>query len=232
MAIAVLTAIVLQLITPHTGRLVFWWVFPVLELAALAVLIVRDPGRIDQRTRAARRARIVLVGLLTLGTLAALVVLTLDSSTRPTHRVGATALLGRGLALWVTNVVVFSLWFWEFDRGGAAERAAASPIAAELRVPRGRPSRAGGRGLDAALPRLPVPLVHERHLVQPDRHAADPDVGEDDDDGRGDDLAGHRRPGDRAGHQRAARVGRRADPRTGNPSDAGGRGRGRTKNHP
>jgi len=42
--------------------------------------------------------------------------------------VGATALLGRGAALWVTNVVVFSLWFWEVDRGGAAERAAVSEI--------------------------------------------------------------------------------------------------------
>jgi uncharacterized membrane protein len=28
----------------------------------------------------------------------------------------------------VTNVVVFSLWFWELDRGGAAERAAGSGI--------------------------------------------------------------------------------------------------------
>jgi uncharacterized membrane protein len=129
MALAVLTAIVLQVITPHTGRIVFWWVFPVLELAALAVLVIRDPGRIDRRTRAARRTSIVLVVLLTIGTLAALVVLTLDvvdKTYAPT--VGATALLGRGLALWVTNVVVFSLWFWELDRGGAAERAAASPI--------------------------------------------------------------------------------------------------------
>ena len=129
MALAVVTAIVLQLITPHTGRLVFWWVFPVLELAALVVLVVRDPGRIDRRTRAARRASLALVVLLTVGTLAALVVLTLDvvdKTYAPT--VGATALLGRGLALWVTNVVVFSLWFWELDRGGAAERAAASPI--------------------------------------------------------------------------------------------------------
>ena len=129
MALAVLTAIVLQVITPHTGRIVFWWVFPVLELATLAVLVIRDPGRIDRRTRAARRTSIVLVVLLTIGTLAALVVLTLDvvdKTYAPT--VGATALLGRGLALWVTNVVVFSLWFWELDRGGAAERAAASPI--------------------------------------------------------------------------------------------------------
>ena len=136
MALAVLTAIVLQVITPHTGRIVFWWVFPVLELAALAVLMIRDPGRIDRRTRAARRATIVLIVLLTVGTLAGLVVLTLDVVDKvyaPT--VGATALLGRGLALWVTNVVVFSLWFWELDRGGAAERAAASPITPSFGFP-------------------------------------------------------------------------------------------------
>ncbi len=128
MAVAVLVAIVLQVITPHTGRLVFWWVFPVLELAALFAMVVRDPGRIDRRTRAARRTTLVLIALLTVGTLGGLVVLALDIIDRSYAHVGATALLGRGAALWVTNVVVFSLWFWEVDRGGAAERAAASNI--------------------------------------------------------------------------------------------------------
>ena len=117
------------MITPHSGRLVFWWVFPVLETIALVVMIIRDLGRIDRRTRAARRATIVLIVLLTIGTVAGLVVLTLDIvDTDYAPTVGATALLGRGAALWVTSVVVFSLWFWELDRGGAAERAAASPI--------------------------------------------------------------------------------------------------------
>jgi uncharacterized membrane protein len=92
-------------------------------------MIFRDPGRIDRRTRAARRATLVLIVLLTIGTFGGLVVLTLDVvDKRYAVDVGATALLGRGAALWVTNVVVFSLWFWELDRGGAAERAAASGI--------------------------------------------------------------------------------------------------------
>ena len=30
--------------------------------------------------------------------------------------------------MWATNVVVFRLWYWELDRGGAAERAAGSGI--------------------------------------------------------------------------------------------------------
>ena len=128
MATAVLAAIVLQVITPHAGRLKFWWVFPVLEVAALLAVIVRDPGRIDRRTRQARRTTLVLIGLLTVGTLGALVVLALDVVDQSYSNVGATALLGRGAALWVTNVVVFSLWFWDVDRGGAAERAVGSKI--------------------------------------------------------------------------------------------------------
>lgn len=135
MATAVLVAIVLQVITPHTGRLVFWWVFPVLEVAALVAVIVRDPGRIDRRTRAARRTTLVLIALLTVGTLGSLVVLALDVVDNSYSYVGATALLGRGAALWVTNVVVFSLWFWEVDRGGAAERAAASKISPSFGFP-------------------------------------------------------------------------------------------------
>jgi uncharacterized membrane protein len=129
MAVAVLATIVLQVITPHNGRLVFWWVFPVLEVAALVAVILRDPGRIDRRTRAARRATLVLIVLMTIGTLVGLAVLVLDIISKTyAPEVGATALLGRGVALWVTNVLVFSLWFWELDRGGAAERAAGSNI--------------------------------------------------------------------------------------------------------
>ena len=85
MATAVLVAIVLQVITPHTGRLRFWWVFPVLEVAALVAVIVRDPGRIDRRTRAARRTTLVLIALLTVGTLGSLVVLALDIVEGPTR---------------------------------------------------------------------------------------------------------------------------------------------------
>jgi hypothetical protein len=32
-------------------------------------------------------------------------------------------LLGSGAAIWLTNVTVFALWFWELDRGGPAARA-------------------------------------------------------------------------------------------------------------
>ena len=37
----------------------------------------------------------------------------------------ANSLLGFGGSIWLTNIVVFSLWYWEFDRGGPGARAEA-----------------------------------------------------------------------------------------------------------
>jgi uncharacterized membrane protein len=34
----------------------------------------------------------------------------------------ATRLLASGLAIWITNMIAFSLWYWEFDRGGPGRR--------------------------------------------------------------------------------------------------------------
>ena len=37
----------------------------------------------------------------------------------------AGPLLITGGAIWLTNVIVFALWYWEFDRGGPVARAQA-----------------------------------------------------------------------------------------------------------
>ena len=35
----------------------------------------------------------------------------------------------------MTNVIIFSLWYWELDRGGPAERAARSPVRPSFAFP-------------------------------------------------------------------------------------------------
>ncbi len=40
----------------------------------------------------------------------------------PTHQTGAIALLGDAIAIWVTKVLVFSLWYWMLDGGGPGRR--------------------------------------------------------------------------------------------------------------
>ena len=134
MALAVFVAILLQIGTPSRGRVQGWWLFPILEFVLLIVVIIRDPGRIDRRSRAARRSTIVLISIMTFGTMAGVVVLIVDIL-NGIHGITATDLLGRGAAIWFTNIIVFSLWYWELDRGGPAERAAGTDVAPSFAFP-------------------------------------------------------------------------------------------------
>jgi uncharacterized membrane protein len=134
MATAVLAATILYVGTPHRGRVPGWWLFPVVQLVLLGVLIAQDPGRIDRRSPSLRRLMVALLVVMTVGTVLGVVVLAHDILVAA-EGVTATVLLGRGAAIWVANVIIFSLWYWEFDRGGPAERAAGSPIPASFAFP-------------------------------------------------------------------------------------------------
>jgi uncharacterized membrane protein len=134
MATAVLAATILFSATPHRGRLPGWWVGPVLQLVLLGLLIGQDPGRIDRRSPRLQRLMVALLVVMTLGTVVSVTVLAVDILAG-VEGVTATVLLGRGAAIWVENVIVFSLWYWQIDRGGPAERAAGSPIPASFAFP-------------------------------------------------------------------------------------------------
>jgi uncharacterized membrane protein len=124
MAVAVTVAILLQIGSPRRGRVPGWWIFPILEVLLLVILLIRDPGRID-RSPTVRGLTIALIAMMTIGTFAGVIVLLYDILAT-VGGVTATVLLGRGGAIWATNVIVFSLWYWELDRGGPAERIARS----------------------------------------------------------------------------------------------------------
>jgi uncharacterized membrane protein len=134
MATAVLAATILYVGMPHRGRIPGWWVFPVLQLLLLGLLITQDPGRIDRRSVALQRLMIALLVVMTTGVLVAVIVLAYDILVG-VRGVTATVLLGRGAAIWFANVILFSLWYWQFDRGGPAERAAGTPIPASFAFP-------------------------------------------------------------------------------------------------
>jgi uncharacterized membrane protein len=134
MATAVLAATVLYLGMPHRGRLPGWWLGPLLQLLLLGLLIAQDPGRIDRRSATTQRLMVALLVIMTAGTGLAVSVLAYDILVA-VKGVTATVLLGRGASIWVENVIVFSLWYWQVDRGGPAERAAGSPIPASFAFP-------------------------------------------------------------------------------------------------
>jgi uncharacterized membrane protein len=134
MATAVLAATILYVSMPHRGRVPGWWLFPVLQLVLLGILIAQDPGRIDRRSVPLHRLMVALLLVMTLGTVLAVVVLAYDILVA-VQGVTATVLLGRGASIWVASVIIFSLWYWQFDRGGPAERAAGSPIPPSFAFP-------------------------------------------------------------------------------------------------
>ena len=145
MAAAVLVAVVLQSTAPENGRLVLWWIVPAIELLLLAAAMIRDPGRIDKRGPGSRRATIALAAVMTIATVAGVIVLIVDILDTNLI-VTANSILGRGAALWVTNIIAFSLWYWLFDRGGPAERAAGSGIAPSFAFPENATPELVGEG--------------------------------------------------------------------------------------
>jgi uncharacterized membrane protein len=134
MATAVVAATALYVGKPHRGRVPGWWIGPVLQLGLLGILIAQDRGRIDRRSASLHRMMVALLVVMTAGTVLSVVVLAYDILVA-LKGVTATVLLGRGAAIWVENVIVFSLWYWQFDRGGPAERAADVPVPPSFAFP-------------------------------------------------------------------------------------------------
>jgi uncharacterized membrane protein len=134
MATAVVAATALYVGTPHRGRVPGWWIGPVLQLGLLGILIAQDRGRIDRRSASLHRMMVALLVVMTAGTVLSVVVLAYDILVA-LKGVTATVLLGRGAAIWVENVIVFSLWYWQFDRGGPAEPAADVPVPPSFAFP-------------------------------------------------------------------------------------------------
>jgi hypothetical protein len=115
--------IALQVAVP--GRLTLVspsWVLPAAQGGLLIALAMANPTRIDRQSRALRSLALMLAALLSLAngwSVARLAVDIVQGSAGLT----AGRLLVTGSAIWLTNVVVFALWYWEFDRGGPVARA-------------------------------------------------------------------------------------------------------------
>jgi uncharacterized membrane protein len=94
---------------------------PALELLLYVVLVFLNPKRISRETVLVRTAGLLLVLTASLATLWSVGRLVYELATG--HGGTAVPLLINGGSIWLTNVIVFALWYWEFDRGGPAARA-------------------------------------------------------------------------------------------------------------
>lgn len=122
---AIVVAVVLQLLLPRRFSLIpFNWLLPALELALLATLTVINPVRLTRHTPLGRYLSLTLLAIISLDNGASAVLL--DSKLlRGIAGDQAAPLLGSAAAIYVTNLIAFGVWYWEFDRGGPFARAEA-----------------------------------------------------------------------------------------------------------
>lgn len=124
MALATLTAGVLHQFLPADFLVSPRWIFPAFLVVFLGVLIAGDPGLIDRQ----RPWLKVTTGLM----IALIAVVNAVTAIRLVRGIlwgqsfeAAGPLLAVGAIVWTTNIIIFALWFWDFDGGGASARAAA-----------------------------------------------------------------------------------------------------------
>src|SRR5437763_8260428 len=119
-------ALVLYVTLPHALIMGPKWLVPGVEGVLLLGLVITTPTRHHMQSSRLRGLIVGLVGLVSLTTLISLILLAhflLDGSHARGH-----ALLFAGAVLWLTNVLIFGIWYWELDGGGPAHRV--SPIKA------------------------------------------------------------------------------------------------------
>jgi uncharacterized membrane protein len=115
-AIAMLVALP-DRIAPHPR-----WLLPGLALLLLAGLVIASPTRIDRQSRVLRSVSLLLIAVISIANAATAARLIVDL-VRGTGIRTPSELLLTGAAIWLTNVIAFGLWYWEFDRGGPVARA-------------------------------------------------------------------------------------------------------------
>ena len=157
-AVGVVAAIGLYALLPSALQIGPRFVGPGLELLLFIPLVLADPRRIGRQNRLLRRLSIGLVLLIALSNTTALVLL-IRSLVAGDAEAGGQLLAAAG-QVWLTNVLVFALAYWELDSGGPVtrDREAAGPATADFRFPQDenqprslrsrsghRPRRAGAR---------------------------------------------------------------------------------------
>lgn len=120
--VTVLAAIGLQLALPDRLTVGPSWLIPALEGALLVGLALSSPRQLERehtRRRAVALGMIAFVSAANVYSLGALTHYLLH------HHVGSgRELIVSGVLIWLTNFLIFALWYWELDRGGPGKRAA------------------------------------------------------------------------------------------------------------
>jgi uncharacterized membrane protein len=119
----VLAAIGLQLLLPERLTVGPTWLLPVLEGALLLAFAAATPRQLEHEHHLRREFALSLTAVVSAANATSLVLLCDELLG---HGItNGRRLISAGALIWLTNVLIFSLWYWQIDRGGPGRRAAA-----------------------------------------------------------------------------------------------------------
>jgi uncharacterized membrane protein len=100
------------------------WLVPALELVVIVPLNISAPRITPSRLR--RQIALFLFGAISVANFIALVLLVQELIGRIApvghQQLDGPTLIVAAIHIWLTNVIIFGLWYWELDRGGPIER--------------------------------------------------------------------------------------------------------------
>jgi len=144
--LTVLAAIVLSLDLPSSLTIQQVWLIPAIEGVLLAGLVLSTPWIPNHRHRQRRRVALALIAFVTASNLVNLGLLVhhvLHPGLHPSGSLGRQLILA-GVEIWITNVLLFTVWYWELDRGGPIARQAETPPAPDFYFPQLSDEHLGG----------------------------------------------------------------------------------------
>jgi len=121
--IVVLLVITLQYILPSELALSFQHEICLAELLLAIILLAISPTRINKHHTPTRILSLVLTSVMTISNTSSAILLINHLVTGNTN--DPNRLLLSGGTIWLTNIIIFSLWFWDLDRGGPGARSEA-----------------------------------------------------------------------------------------------------------
>jgi uncharacterized membrane protein len=119
--ITVLVAILVELLYPTRLTVGPFWLIPSLEAALLLGLFLSTPRQLEYEHPRRRRAALGLIAFVSAANVYSLAALTHLLLHRGVS--SGRELVGSGVLIWLTNFLIFALWYWELDRGGPGKRA-------------------------------------------------------------------------------------------------------------
>ncbi|MSW74852.1 MAG: hypothetical protein F2814_06025 [Actinobacteria bacterium] len=120
-AFVVFIVIFLQYILPSQLSLPYQKVICLIEAVLLSSLFLLGPTRFSSHHLRSRVIGMLLTSIMTLSNTGSAVKL-IDRLVNG-GLTNASQLLWSGGSIWLTNIVIFSLWYWDLDRGGPGARA-------------------------------------------------------------------------------------------------------------